>query len=327
MNQSCARAEILAGAIALGEASETERDEYRRHISVCADCLASLGGEREIERVMQSVADAREGEVWAPAPVRATVRRARWKFAFGVGTSVLAAAVVASLGIHSLIAASVPRVQIVAQAPQQASPTTPFHVSLERRAKPQAPVQAKVAVARAPVVPSIVVVQHVITIEKTKSTQTTTVAKAQASSKNDPVVTVPVAQSQTQDVASAQTTTQSPVLRGQAQSIEVAPRYIIRDVTPVGGVTAINPKPAPIAYAQGAEGTTAFEVAVDERGSPTKCTITKGSGYASLDVSVCKAAMAVRYQPRTVNGKPVASIYRDAFTFRSNSNGDQLIPE
>jgi TonB family protein len=167
----------------------------------------------------------------------------------------------------------------------------------------------------------------VITLEKSKPAQTTTVAKTD-SGKNDPVVTVPAAQTQaqTQDIASAQTT-QSPVLGGHAESIAVAPSYIIRDVTPVGGVTAINPKPAPIAYAQGAEGTTAFEVAVDERGTPTKCTITKGSGYASLDVAVCKAAMGAKYTPRTVNGKPVASVYRDAFTFRNNNNGDQLIPE
>ena len=329
MNQSCARAEILAGAIALGEANETERDEYRRHISGCAECLASLGGEREIERVMQTVADARESEVWAPAPVRATVRRPRWKFAFGVGGSVLAAALVASFGIHSLIAATVPPVQVVAQAQEQTSPTTPFHVSLEHRAKAQMPAQAKVAVAPVRVAPSMVVVRHVITLEKNKIAQTTTVAKSSDAGKNDPVVTVPAVQTQTQtqDIASAQTTTQSPVLGGHAESIAVAPSYIIRDVTPVGGVTAINPKPAPIAYAQGAEGTTAFEVAVDERGTPTKCTITKGSGYAALDVSVCKAAMAARYQPRTINGKPVASVYRDAFTFHNNNNGDQLIPE
>jgi outer membrane biosynthesis protein TonB len=59
-------------------------------------------------------------------------------------------------------------------------------------------------------------------------------------------------------------------------------------------------------------------VSVDERGTPVKCTITKPSGYLVLDVAVCKAAMHARYTPRTINGRPVPGIYRDAFTFRSN---------
>jgi len=57
-------------------------------------------------------------------------------------------------------------------------------------------------------------------------------------------------------------------------------------------------------------------VLVDERGIPTKCVITKSSGYSILDKAVCKAAVAVRYTPKNIDGRPVAGTYRDAFTFR-----------
>ena len=314
MRTTCDRAETLAGAIALGEASEIERDEYRRHISACEPCLLSLGGERDIERVMETVAQARESEVWAPAPVRATVRRPRYRLAFGVGGGLLAAALVASFGIHALVAASVKPVSIVAQAPVE-NAGAPFHVSLEKRSatpkrtviRQAAPIVAVAPVAVAkpkPIAPSIVVVHNVITLKQSKPAQTMVVAQTTHNEGN----VAPVASSA------------PPVLQGHAESIAVAPSYIIRDVIPLGGVTAINPKPAPIAYAQGAEGTTAFEVAVDERGIPTKCSITKTSGYLSLDSAVCKAAMAARYSPRTINGRPTVGVYRDAFTFR-NSNG------
>jgi TonB family protein len=324
VSKTCDRAEVLAGAIALGEANETERDEYRRHISACESCLQSLGGEREIERVMDVVAQARESEVWAPAPVRATVRRPRYRLAFGVGGGLLAAALVASFGIHALVAASVRPITVVAQAPVERV-NNAFHVTLEKRAassKPAAPghgsaslpvAAAPVVVPRAkPAVPSIVVVHNVITLKQNKPVQTTDVAQT----------TVASAAAQP-----AATSAPGPMLAGHAESIAVSPSYIIRDVIPIGGVTAINPKPAPIAYAQGAEGTTAFEVTVDERGVPTKCSITKTSGYLSLDSAVCKAAMSAHYSPRTINGRATAGIYRDAFTFRnSNGNTEPLIP-
>lgn len=327
MKQSCARAEILAGAVALGEANETERDEYRRHVAMCAPCLQSLGGEREIERVMSIVVEARNSEVWAPAPVRAGIARPRWRFTFGVGTSVLAAAIVASFGIHTLIAANIRPAQMIAQAPERATTST-FHVSLEKRVKPasgKAAVLASGPVAKVQQIaqaPSIVVVHNVITLEKSKPAQTTTTVD-NGPRANDNTAVMPTANPQA--VAIAQQP--GPVLGGHAESIAVQPSYIIRDVTPLGGVTAINPKPAAIAYAQGAEGTTAFEVAVDATGIPTKCTITKTSGYASLDVSVCKAAMSAKYSPRTINGKAVVGLYRDAFTFRNNNNTDTLLPQ
>jgi TonB family protein len=59
---------------------------------------------------------------------------------------------------------------------------------------------------------------------------------------------------------------------------------------------------------------------VDDRGVPTKCTITKASGYLVLDEAVCRAAMRARFVPRTINGRAVLGIYRDAFTFRSSDD-------
>lgn len=97
----CERAETLAGAIALDEASESDRTRYRAHLAACAACVDALGGEREIARVMAVVARARDDERWQPSA--SGVRRARsrrvavgWRVA---GMS-LAAAVVAIVGLH-----------------------------------------------------------------------------------------------------------------------------------------------------------------------------------------------------------------------------------
>jgi hypothetical protein len=62
----CTRAEALAGAIAIGEAGQAERDAYRAHLAECSSCLRELGGEREIERVMNAVGEARDAECWVP---------------------------------------------------------------------------------------------------------------------------------------------------------------------------------------------------------------------------------------------------------------------
>lgn len=62
----CGQAEVLAGAIALGEAGDAERNAYREHLSVCRRCLVSIGGEREIERAMSVIGQAREQEHWQP---------------------------------------------------------------------------------------------------------------------------------------------------------------------------------------------------------------------------------------------------------------------
>ncbi len=103
----------------------------------------------------------------------------------------------------------------------------------------------------------------------------------------------------------------------KSEPITIAPSYTIRDAAPDGGETAINPQPAQIAMLEGAEGTSAFEVVIDETGAPTKCIITKASGWPVLDDAVCKAAMKIHYRPKMINGKPVPGIYRDAFTFRA----------
>lgn len=63
---ACDRAESLAGAIALGEASAAEREQYRLHLAHCARCVEAYGGERNIERVMAVVARARDDERWEP---------------------------------------------------------------------------------------------------------------------------------------------------------------------------------------------------------------------------------------------------------------------
>lgn len=330
MNKDCARAEILAGAVALGEASDCERDEYRRHIAACASCLRELGGEREIERVMQTVADAKAAEVWEPVPMRAGERRARRvRFAWAAGASTAVLGLVASLGVHALIATNA-RPIVIADAPQKVA-AVPMRITLEHR-----PAQVQSVKPKAAPEPGIVVVHNVITLRqsdrpevKTPVHTTETIVARSAPAPVPHESDVPVwrrdrALPRATTAPAAVTRTQPPVLVGRAESIAVAPSYVVRDVTPIGGDTAINPRPAPIAYAMGAEGTTAFEVSVDERGAPVKCTITKSSGYLVLDNAVCKAAMQAKYSPRTINGRPTAGIYRDAFTFRASSNSEGI---
>jgi TonB family protein len=295
---------------------------------------------------MQTVADAKDSEVWEPVAAAAGERRTRHTrltWTFGVSTAVIA--LVASFGVHALLAANVPPVAI-ADAPAEQPVSAPFHVSLEHRAQPRTATAAKPK----PEQPGLVVVHNVITLKQTDRAeskpqavpQTTVVAKApvappqtapiQAKSQESDVpvwrrdAALPRAKAPAAESATSLARTDTPtVAAGQAESIAVAPAYIVREVVPIGGDTAINPRPAPIAYAMGAEGTTAFEVSVDERGTPVKCTITKTSGYLVLDTAVCKAAMAARYSPRTVNGHPTSGIYRDAFTFRASPNDSQQL--
>lgn len=338
-HQPCERAEVLAGAIALGEATDIERDEYRGHISACAPCLRALGGEREIERVMDVVAQARDDETWEPAAT--TQRRERpalrWlKYGFSLATAALAL----SLGLHALLAASFGRVP--------PTPSNPFvidydgtHITLERRAP------ATHAVKPRAEEPRVVVVHNVVTLkapqttaqtqqpaekpvaEKTQTTVTTIASNdASTAAQNDAPSQIPVWRRDVEPQRANRapvTIAAAPRFEQHAESMAVSPGMsAIRDVAPIGGDAAIVPHPAAIAFAEGAEGTSVFEVAVDERGAPTKCTITRSSGFLVLDDAVCRAAMKARYSPKSINGRPVAGLYRDAFTFRSSTNNEGI---
>jgi hypothetical protein len=46
--------------------------------------------------------------------------------------------------------------------------------------------------------------------------------------------------------------------------------------------------------AQAARATITFEVRLDARGKPTRCTVVKHSGRASLDAALCGAVMRAR---------------------------------
>jgi TonB family protein len=326
VNDQCARAEVLAGAIALGEATAAQRDEYRRHIAGCARCLDALGGERQIERVMARVEEARASEVWEPVPVRWNARARRVR-SWHAGLLIVGLALVASFAIHAAVALAVRPLAPVHVAKEKV-PESTFHVSLERRA----PVASAPRVAVAPASPRkaqaqpkrMVVVHSVITRsgkDVTQTTTTTEVAEAPIPQITAPPSNVPIWR-RDRAMPRMRAASAPAVLTGRAESIAVSPVTVIRDVEPIGGDAAISPHPAPIAYSQGAYGTTAFEVQVDERGQPAHCAITKSSGFASLDVAVCRAAMSARYMPRLVNGKPTPGVYRDAFTFRQLNNAD-----
>lgn len=93
----CTAAELLAGTIAVNEATDADRDAYRAHLAGCESCLRELGGERDIERVMATVARARDEERWEPA-LRAVTRR-RTRARIPVWVTAVAAAIVVATGI------------------------------------------------------------------------------------------------------------------------------------------------------------------------------------------------------------------------------------
>ncbi len=338
MKTACARAEILAGAIALGEATDPERDEYRRHIAACAPCVQSLGGEREIERVMHTVVQAREMETWQPLVPSFAARRARVARSLArVGLWSVVVALALSLAVHVLVAAAI-RPMDVARAGAPKVATGIMHVTFEHRAGTPAVVPAPHPRPLRParvVTPSLVVVHNVITLkaperiadrhaEKTLPAAETRITTTQVASLSAGPANVPIWR---RGSALPRAHAAPPILQGRAESIAIAPNTVIRDVSPLGGDAAINPRPPLIAYSQGAQGTTAFEVSVDDRGVPRRCTITKSSGFLSLDGAVCAAAMHARYAPRTVNGRPTPGVYRDAFTFRAEQTDTTSLPE
>lgn len=344
------RIEVLAGAIALGEATDEERNEYREHISSCAECLDALGGEREIERVASTIHEAREAEVWQPDlrdVVAARTQRSTRRLRLGLGVVSLCLAV--SFGVHALGALGAARLAPSAGAPViiNAGAT---RIVLEQRTAAGAvkPVPATpqrrmivehniVQIARQPVqaapaqpapLKSDVKPQQIAAI--TVHPDRRPAAPEMHSSKSN----IPIwrRNSNSEDswrtVATTTTTslteTAPQTLTHSAESIQLASPHIMREAMPVGGETAINPKPAMIAYDEGAEGTSVFEVLVDREGNPTRCVITKSAGYTVLDAAVCKAAMQAHYTPKVVDGRAVPGVYHDAFTFRM-SQDDQSI--
>jgi TonB family protein len=325
---SCRETEVRAGAIALGEATDAEREAYRRHLATCASCLHANGGEREIERTMARVAQARDAETWEPDLSRAVRDRinapSHW---VKVGFAVVGACAAIALSLHLFAGtgmASLARNPLVVHYDGSS-------LVLERRSTEQ---QARVA--RVPA-PKMVVTHNVVILSRAPQPAEKRVASAAVRTPNArrafvvPTPSygdgVPVwrqgggASTTVTHVTRTVTQSSAPVTGPQMTAVAIAPSYSTREASPVGGETAINPQPSEIAYAQGANGTTVFEVLIDDRGNATKCSITKSSGYLALDDAVCKAAMSVHYTPQIVNGRPQSGVYRDAFTFRDNGGG------
>lgn len=190
----CTTAERLAGAIAVGEASESERDAYRGHLTGCQRCLHDLGGEREIERVIGAVTRARNEERWEPDLRSQLARRPRPRHAWMWGAA-LAAVVALIVGVRGA---------------EKPVPVAPAHAISAQEARSLVALGTQIA----------------------------------------------------------------PHREGRAESLAV-------------GATTLS---------------TAFELSLDERGIPVRCTITKSSGVADLDQSVCRAAMHAHYSPK--RGQP-----------------------
>jgi TonB family protein len=327
------RIEAIAGAIALNEASDEERREYREHIASCAECLQTFGGECEIERVAATVSSARESELWQPqigdAIAKGEQRRSR---ALRWAVSAFGVVLVAGLGARAL-----PIAVAGHDAPVRATRTV-AHATLPKAPADALPAQPRlvvthnvVQIARAPlpasVAASVMAPPKVgkardlvaITVHPDTGAQTQSPAQTQIPVWRRDDVTAWRTVARTTMTSVTETAPQS--FTHNAEAIQIAANYT-HEVAPVGGETAINPQPAMIAYDEGAQGTTAFEVLVDEHGAPTKCVVTKSAGYPVLDIAVCKAAMKARYTPKVVDGRAVPGVYRDAFTFHLDDTSD-----
>jgi TonB family protein len=315
---TCRDAEVAAGAIALDEATAAEREAYRLHLSNCLTCVEEFGGEREIERTAGLVTRARDAETWQPAiaPLRAP-RRQFAAFTWGFGAAAVAAAAVATIVAFPHAGPSGGGSSTVAAV---AMPAVRAQVGFVARPSKGAEVQSHAAPA-AEKAHSLIVVHNVVKLAAPTAPAARHASVQAVAAVRHPQPPAAQSPSSSDERTVADTgTTNVPAQSQHAESLAMLPS-VVRDVAPVGGENAIAPRPARIAYYENAEGTTAVDISIDDRGSPVKCTVTKPSGFVVLDDSVCVAAMRVRYLPRMVNGRAVAGVYHDAFTFQSGEDG------
>ncbi len=324
--------ESLGGAIALGEATDAQRVAYREHIASCRTCLQSLGGELELERAAERIRSARDEEVWQPdlrGAVAARLRRRSRVVRFAL--TLVAMSLGVAFALHLLDALGIARLAPSLAAPLVISAGT-TRIVVERAAPPKPTPQPRrlvvthnvVQMARAAVA-NVAVVPKSTAVSATPSEIEAVTVHPDAAPARPGQEDVPVWRrgdagswrtvSKTTTTSLSETAPQAPVQR--VAPIHIAAAYTTREAAPIGGETAIAPQPPPIAVDENAQGTTVFEVMVDEHGNATRCVITKPAGYPVLDDAVCKAAMKVRYAPKTVDGRAVQGIYRDAFTFQT----------
>jgi TonB family protein len=334
------RIEAIAGAIALGEATDDERREYREHVSLCARCLDAYAGEREIERVAATVAAARDAEMWEPNLgdiVRSRRQRRARALQFALGT--LAACLAIAVGLRiAFVSGAVHTPRIVVDPVTSVAKSGVLAQPQPRR---MIVMHNVVQIARAPLeAPPVIVApkQHAASaqiaavtihpeVPQTATAQTSHKPAAHAET-NVPVwrSNVPIWRTVAKTTTTSVTESAPQTFTHSAESLQIVAPPLVHEASPIGGETAINPEPPMAAYDEGAEGTTAFEVLIDEQGNPTRCIVTKPAGYDILDSAVCKAAMKARYTPKTIAGKAVPGVYYDAFTFRMSGDEDTSAP-
>lgn len=66
MSELHGRIDVLGGAVALGEATWGEIEEYRAHLARCFSCVEEGSGELELARMRAVIERVREAETWHP---------------------------------------------------------------------------------------------------------------------------------------------------------------------------------------------------------------------------------------------------------------------
>lgn len=120
-----------------------------------------------------------------------------------------------------------------------------------------------------------------------------------------------------------------PAMRGLLAVLAVAPTLLAAASPPTWGPRwAISTDDYPPgARRENREGTTRYEVAVDEKGAPTGCTIIKSSGHQDLDDRTCQLVMKrAKFKPASDDtGQAVPGIFRHLVVWATNVT-PQVLP-
>jgi periplasmic protein TonB len=86
-----------------------------------------------------------------------------------------------------------------------------------------------------------------------------------------------------------------------------------------GTCSSFDPKYPPASIRNEETGSLVVHVNVDATGNPTSVSVTKSSGHPRLDEAAKSWLMTCRFRAPTVDGKPVASVLDQPYTFTLNN--------
>ncbi len=174
------RIEAIAGAIALGEADDAQRREYREHLSSCARCLKEAGRRARARTRRCDGRRRAEDEKWQPDlrnAVASRMQRRAYNLRYGFGIAGLCLAV--SLGVHALVVAGITPFTTGTQK-TVAADTGATRIVLEQRVPVN---QQGVRAAQAAPQRQLVVMHNIVSMQRAAVTSAQNPANARACSR------------------------------------------------------------------------------------------------------------------------------------------------